>query len=116
MRRLIQAGLAALGLLVVFACRNNSPPASTPPDCPATIGIEGFTYSPSSCKVRPGQGVSITASPTHPLRGLGAGNPIPATPATTTQIYTFSAPGTYQYECATHAAQGMKGSITVVDP
>lgn len=83
---------------------------------PEHIGIEGFAYNPSSCKITVGQSVSISASTTHPLRGLGTGNPIAATPTTSTQSYTFSAAGTYEYECTAHSAQGMKGSITVVGP
>lgn len=117
MHRFLWAGLGVLGLLGIFAaCQNNSGPNTGLPTCPNTIGIEGFAYNPSSCKISVGQSVSIAASPTHPLRGLGTGNPITATPTTTTQSYTFSTAGTYEYECTAHSAQGMKGSITVVSP
>lgn len=117
MRKFLWAGLGVLGTFIIFAaCQNNSNPNTGLPTCPNTIGIEGLAYNPSSCKITVGQSVSIPASSTHPLRGLGTGNPIAATPTTTTQSYTFSAVGTYEYECATHSAQGMKGSITVVSP
>lgn len=117
MHRFMRVGFGFLGLLGLFAaCRNNPGPSPVLPNCPSTIQIEGLAYNPSSCKISVGQSVSISASPTHPLRGLGAGNPIPTTPATTTQSYTFSTAGTYEYECNAHSAQGMKGSITVVTP
>jgi plastocyanin len=117
MHTLVRAGLGFLGLLGLFAaCRNNLGPGPGLQNCPPTIQIEGLAYSPSSCKIGVGQSVSISASPTHPLRGLGAGNPIPTTPTTATQSYTFSTSGTYEYECTLHSAQGMKGSITVVTP
>ncbi len=117
MHTFMRAGLGVLGLLGIFAaCQNNSSPNPVLQNCPTTIGIEGLTYSPSSCKITAGQSVFISASPAHPLRGLGAGNPIPTTPTTATQSYTFSTVGTYEYECTAHSAQGMKGSITVVNP
>jgi plastocyanin len=117
MQKFLWAGLGVFGLLSIFAaCQNNSGPNTGLPTCPATIGVEGLAYNPSRCKITLGQSVSISASPIHPLRGLGAGNPIPATPTPTTQSYTFSAAGTYEYECTAHTAQGMKGSITVVSP
>ncbi|GIW26039.1 plastocyanin/azurin family copper-binding protein [Meiothermus sp.] len=117
MHKFLWVGLGVLGLLEIFAaCQNNSGPNTGLPTCPTTIGIEGFAYKPSSCKIGVGQSVTILASATHPLRGLGTGNPIPATPTTATESYTFSTEGTYEYECATHGAQGMKGSITVVGP
>lgn len=117
MHTFMRAGLGVLGLLGIFAaCQNNSSPNPVLQNCPPTIQIEGLAYNPSSCKISVGQSVSISASPTHPLRGLGSGNPIPTTPATTTQSYTFSTAGTYEYECTVHGAQGMKGSITVVTP
>ncbi len=117
MHRFMWVGLGVVGLLGLFAaCQNNSGPNPGLQTCPTTIGIEGLAYSPSSCKITVGQSVSISANTTHPLRGLGAGNPIAATPTTTTQSYTFSTAGTYEYECTAHSALGMKGSITVVNP
>ncbi|MCS7068862.1 MAG: plastocyanin/azurin family copper-binding protein [Meiothermus sp.] len=111
MRKFLWMGLGVL----IAACQDSSPGTELP-TCPPTIGIEGLAYSPSSCKMGVGQRVSISASTAHPLRGLGTGNPIPATPTTATQSYTFSKAGTYEYECSAHSAQGMKGSITVVGP
>jgi plastocyanin len=108
-------GALLLGLLV--ACNRGGGDSLV--DCSSTIGIVGFAYSPANCQIKAGSSLTIEASEFHPLRGLGANNPIPGNGATTNQTVVFSpnqVGKTFEYECIFHGAAGMKGSIKVVSP
>mgnify|MGYP000202679790 CR=1 FL=1 len=112
---------AAALALTLAACSgggqttNPSPPPSPPPvgttACPATITIgPGNSYSPSSCTIKVGQTVTISASGTHPLSGVGAGQNFKG--ETSNKTLGFSAAGTFNYVCDRHQP-GMAGTITV---
>jgi plastocyanin len=108
-------GALLLGLLV--ACKGGGEGSLV--DCPSTIAIVGLAYSPANCQIKAGSSLTIEASAPHPLRGLGADNPIPGNGATTNQTVVFSASQvgkTFEYECINHSSAGMKGSIKVVSP
>ena len=75
-----------------------------------------FKYSPACLKVATGAVVTIQASTTHPLSGLGTGspnNPIPTGGQTTPQTVTFAAPGFYPFHCDVHFSIGMAGVVWV---
>ncbi len=112
----------AVTLLAVASVSCSSDKTTTQPlpevtlaDCPSAITISGLTYSPASCKIRAGGSVSIQVSSTHPLAPIST-NTNPIRPASTGGSATtvFPTAGVYTYECTTHTASGMKGSITVV--
>lgn len=75
-----------------------------------------FKYSPACLKVTAGTMVTIDASATHPLVGLGTGsanNPIPVGPSMTPQAVTFATPGFYPFHCNVHFTIGMAGVVWV---
>ena len=119
------AGASALAALSAFASnRDLSVPDETPRDSssPITVtggtthqvGISGFTYTPNTLTIAPGDSVSFTASGVHPLR---TDDDIFSCDANCTQ--TFNTVGEFRFYCNNHGGpggQGMSGIITVQAP
>jgi plastocyanin len=87
-----------------------------------SVGIVGFTYSPSSLTIHSGDTVEWTysGSVSHNIDGLTT--IYPSNPASfgnslgTSWVYSFvfTLTGTYDYRCDLHYASGMTGQITVI--
>ena len=82
----------------------------------------GLAYNPRCMTVAVGQMVTFSGDfASHPLRpGVGANatagsanNPITVTNTGATKTFTFSAAGTYPYNCQTYDGSGMNGVIKV---
>ena len=112
--------IAALALaLTLAACssggQTTNPPPSPPPAgataCPATITIgPGNSYSVSSCTIKVGAEVRISADGSHPLSGSGAGKTYAG--LTSDQTISFATAGTFNFVCDRHGPS-MGGTITV---
>ncbi len=108
--------VAALALaLTLAACTNGGQTMNPPPSgnaCPATITVQGspgsYSYSTSSCTIKIGAEVTITASSTHPLIGSGVKT---VSSETTDQKLAFATVGTFNFRCGNHSS--MTGTITV---
>lgn len=119
-------GLVALGLLTDQDALSSIPvvrvPSAQQGPMTFTVANQGFTFSPATLTVRSGDTVTWALDNIH--------NVVEVTQATHTAngstpkaggfslpfgggSFTFTTPGTYFYVCSPHAAQGMKGTITV---
>ena len=80
--------------------------------CPTTITIgPGNVYSPSSCTMKIGAEVTISANGGHPLSGDGLSKKI--TSQKTNQTLSFASAGVFNFACDFHGGSGMTGKITV---
>lgn len=99
---LILAGIAGLAQAPTAAAQGIA----------ASIGIDGFTYTPAAVAIQPGQTVAIAATAFHPLR-------VDANAAIACAVdcnVTFLSPGSYDFFCFNHGgpgAVGMAGTVTV---
>ena len=89
-----------------------TPPPAGATACPATITVQGspgnFSYSVSSCTIKVGAEVTITANNNHPLNGSGVKT---INAATTDQKLSFATAGEFNFNCTIHSS--MTGKITV---
>ncbi len=133
-RRLVLAGVTACVVGLLAGCSNhaasvNRRPQSGSSTAAATNGVQQVTvtaddlyrFTPDTITVHPGQ-VKIT------LINVGKGAPhnlsITGFPAdfvplassgqTTSATFTAPAPGTYQFVCTIHIAQGQTGTLVVL--
>jgi plastocyanin len=121
----VYIGTAILGLSLILAACNN--PGKAPTETggefggiPVVIGLNGNNYSPAEKTIKAGSSVTFPVSIVHPLRGVGAANPISSTEAITDSnkaTIKFDAPGTYEFFCTNHGVGSglMKGTITVTN-
>lgn len=78
----------------------------------ATVGIDGFSYTPAAVTIQPGQTVAIAATAFHPLAvdaNAGIGCEVDCN-------VTFLSAGSYGYFCVNHGGPGgvgMAGTVTV---
>jgi len=94
--------------------------ATTPPTSAAT-NLENFAFNPQNSVVQTGGSVTWTWNDGvvgHNVK-FNATDPTPhpadsPTQATGTETFTFTTPGTYDFFCSIHQAQGMTGKVTVV--
>src|SRR5437763_3144200 len=94
--------------------------ATTPPTS-AAVSLENFAFNPQKSVVQTGGTVTWTWNDGvvgHNVK-FNATDPTPhpadsPTQATGTKTFTFTTPGTYDFFCSIHQAQGMTGKVTVV--
>jgi plastocyanin len=67
-------------------------------------------YSPSSCTIKVGAQVTISANGGHPLSGSGLKT---VTSEKTNQTLSFASTGVFNFSCDFHGGSGMTGKITV---
>ena len=87
-----------------------------------TVSVGGMSFTPSTLTVHPGDvinwvwsdGTHTTTSTSVPTGAATWNSNINS--STTSFSYTPTVIGTYQYQCTFHAAMGMVGTITVVNP
>lgn len=78
----------------------------------ATVGIDGFSYTPAAVTIQPGQTVAIAATAFHPLAvdaNTGIGCEVDCN-------VTFLSAGSYGYFCVNHGGPGgvgMAGTVTL---
>lgn len=87
-------------------------PAAVASGIAQSVGIKGFTYTPTVVDIEPGQTVDFTATGFHPLRLDDA----PEVTCTQDCNVTYTAPGSYGFYCENHggaAGVGMSGLVQV---
>jgi plastocyanin len=94
-------------------------PAPMPGQEPPPDLVAAFADPANAPRVVMTGGVPSRPSPVHDGRsmynsGLIGEHPLITYPMEKTWALTFGTAGVYQYDCALHQAQGMKGTITVV--
>jgi len=119
------AGASALVALSAFASdhglsvddgagRDSSAPITVMGGTTHEVGISGFTYTPNTLTIAPGDSVSFAASGVHPLR---TDDDIFSCDANCTQV--FDTVGQFRFYCNNHGGpggQGMSGIIIVQAP
>jgi plastocyanin len=107
---LVSASKAAVVLLVAWV---GAPAAALASDHPVTFpagAFPNFTYSPPTVEAVVGDTVTFSgAFASHPL--VWTNNDFPVQSAGTSNIYTFTRPGTFAFHCQIHAS--MVGSVHV---
>jgi plastocyanin len=132
-------GLAVLGALTLSGCGASSqaatPPAPVTPTQPApaanpspatvsfspvaapaagpvAVTINNFLFGPAATTVKAGSTVTWTNQDEEPHTVVGSGLKSPVLGnAGSTYAYTFTTPGTYNYNCSIHPF--MHGTVTV---
>lgn len=117
-------GLVSLGLLTDQEALSSIPVVRVPRTQAMTFTVtnQGFTFSPSSLQVRPGDTVTWSLASIHNVVEVteatyNANGSTPKAGGFSLPFgggsFTFNTEGTYYYVCSPHAGQGMKGNITV---
>jgi plastocyanin len=124
MRSIVGGGAVVLVALAALACggSSNMGGGGSNTGTPASNVIKfggsvGNAYTPASLTVNVGDTVTWEGDfTTHPLvSGASCGAPDGkfGNGSGSTYSFTFTAPGTYPYNCSVHCTMGMKGTITV---
>jgi plastocyanin len=98
-------------LLAAVSCLSLAPMAGAQ-GIAATVGIDGFSYTPAAVAIQPGQTVAIAATAFHPLA-------VDANAAIGCEVdcnVTFLSAGSFGYFCVNHGGPGgvgMAGLVTV---
>jgi plastocyanin len=114
------AGASALVALSAFASnhglsargdagRDSSSPITVTGGTTHQVGISGFTYTPNTLTIAPGDSVSFTASSFHPLR---TDDDIFSCDANCTQ--TFNTVGEFRFYCNNHGGPGGAGMSGII--
>lgn len=114
------AGASALVALSAFASnhglsargdagRDSSAPITVTGGTTHQVGISGFTYTPNTLTIAPGDSVSFTASSFHPLR---TDDDIFSCDANCTQ--TFNTVGEFRFYCNNHGGPGGAGMSGII--
>ncbi|HSL00756.1 MAG TPA: plastocyanin/azurin family copper-binding protein [Rubrobacteraceae bacterium] len=111
MRRLLYLAVLTLGALVVLA------PVAWAQDQEVTVGMDDNFFEPANITVEPGTTVTWVQNGSNPhtttsYDGLWDSGMIEGGSGGSFS-FTFDEPGTYDYFCIPHEAQGMVGSVTV---
>lgn len=116
---------------IVAACSTSGPAYRPPsPDTAATVEMSGFSFVPSSVRIKTGETVewrnnslfthTVTDDPQRdPQRTALPPGAMPfdsgRIAAGETFRHSFTAPGTYRYKCIPHEDFGMVGTV-IVEP
>lgn len=111
MRRLLYLAVLSLGVLVVLS------PAAWAQGQEVTVSMEDNFFEPANITVEPGTTVTWVQNGDNPhtttsYDGLWDSGIIEGGSGGSFS-FTFDEPGTYDYFCIPHEAQGMVGSVTV---
>lgn len=98
------------------AARPATPPATAPAGDGPTVSIEDFAFAPATLTVKVGETVTWTNTGGSPHTVTSAGGDGPLRSALLKPgerfAHAFTEPGTYEYRCVPHSAQGKDGKWT----